>query len=88
MINKCVENLFNFSKHTVFGHVIFGKEIVTKIENLETDEKSRPKVDVKIANCGELVLQVKSKGKLHNYSMFSSSFKKKTVNEQEKMYDC
>ena len=72
----------------MFGHVIFGKEIVTKIENLETDEKSRPKVDVKIANCGELVLQVKSKGKFHNYSMFSSSFKKKTVNEQEKMYDC
>ena len=68
----------------MFGHVIFGKEIVTKIENLETDEKSRPKVDVKIANCGELVLQVKSKGKLHSYSMFSSCFKKKLLMNRRK----
>lgn len=47
--------LFYFSKYIVFGYVIFGKEVVLKIENLEIDEKSRLKIDAKIVNCGELV---------------------------------
>ena len=47
----------------VFGHVLSGQDVVKKIEQLPTDARSRPQVEVKIANCGELVLLKKGKGK-------------------------
>jgi hypothetical protein len=46
----------------VFGHVIFGQELISQIESSETDAKNRPVSDVKVENCGELVPQMKSKG--------------------------
>ena len=46
----------------MFGHVIDGQEVVKAVERLQVDENSRPLVDVSIASCGELVLQVKPKG--------------------------
>jgi len=46
----------------VFGHVIFGQELISQIENMETDAKNRPVSEVKVENCGELVPQMKSKG--------------------------
>uniref|UniRef100_A0A915JJA6 peptidylprolyl isomerase n=1 Tax=Romanomermis culicivorax TaxID=13658 RepID=A0A915JJA6_ROMCU len=50
------------SVHVVFGRVLTGQDIVTEIENLKTDSKtSRPLVDVRIANCGELVKKKKKK---------------------------
>lgn len=59
--------------HVIFGHVIFGQELVMEIENLETDSsKSCPMKEVKVENCGELVPQMKSKGK-----------KRKKVSESE-----
>ncbi len=48
----------------VFGHVISGEDVVRRIEGLPVGEASRPKSDVIIANCGELVPQLKSKGGL------------------------
>lgn len=50
-------------KHTVFGEVIEGQDVVTKIESIKTDQSSRPVKDVKISNCGELVLKIKHKSK-------------------------
>lgn len=47
--------------HVVFGHVISGEEVVTKMETQRTDSKNRPLVEVSITNCGELVLKVKAK---------------------------
>jgi peptidyl-prolyl isomerase G (cyclophilin G) len=48
----------------VFGHVLSGKEIVSQIENIPTDrDTNRPKTEVVIANCGELVRVVKKKKK-------------------------
>jgi len=47
--------------HVLFGHVIQGFEIIKHIENLQTDEKSRPVTNVTIAHCGELVLKIKKK---------------------------
>ncbi|CAG5114972.1 unnamed protein product, partial [Candidula unifasciata] len=47
--------------HVVFGQVLSGQDVVRAIENLSVDQKSRPTSDVKITNCGELVLQLKSK---------------------------
>ena len=40
-----------------------GQDVVRTIENLETDKKSRPQQPVTISNCGELVLQLKAKGR-------------------------
>ena len=48
--------------HVVFGHVISGQEIVSEIENQLVNESSRPLVDVRINNCGELIPQIKPKG--------------------------
>ena len=44
------------SIHVVFGHVVAGKEYVTAIENQKVDVNHRPYADVRIKNCGELVL--------------------------------
>ncbi|TRY70596.1 hypothetical protein TCAL_11543 [Tigriopus californicus] len=43
--------------HVVFGHVVSGQEVVREIEDLQTDKLDRPLQDVKIANCGILVLK-------------------------------
>ncbi|ODM96514.1 Peptidyl-prolyl cis-trans isomerase G [Orchesella cincta] len=47
--------------HVVFGRVIFGQAIVKQIEGLPVDRKSRPLQDVRVADCGELVLVKKKK---------------------------
>ncbi|XP_074653375.1 peptidyl-prolyl cis-trans isomerase G-like isoform X2 [Tubulanus polymorphus] len=49
--------------HVVFGQVIQGQDIARQIENLKTDANSSPFNNVAIANCGELVLQLKSRAK-------------------------
>lgn len=51
--------------HVVFGHVINGTEVVKEIENQKTNNQSCPIEQVRVANCGELVLQMKPKGKQH-----------------------
>lgn len=58
----------------VFGHVLSGADVVRTIENLSVDSKSRPVSDVKITNCGELVLQLKSKCKSTYYDFASAIF--------------
>ncbi len=50
------------SVHVVFGRVIHGQAIVKQIESLPVDRKSRPLQDVKVTNCGELMLVKKKKG--------------------------
>jgi len=48
--------------HVVFGHVIEGQDVVKEVERQKVDENSRPLSDIRIASCGELVLQVRPKG--------------------------
>ena len=42
-------------KHVVFGHVTAGMPIVHAIEALKTDAYDKPLVDVRIAECGEII---------------------------------
>ncbi len=42
---------------SVFGRVVAGMELITKIGRLPTDEKDRPLQRVTIAQCGELELR-------------------------------
>ncbi|KAG5732067.1 hypothetical protein E4T56_gene18819 [Termitomyces sp. T112] len=41
-------------KHVVFGHVIDGMLTLRKIENVATGPNNRPKLVVKITECGEM----------------------------------
>ncbi|KAK7604320.1 hypothetical protein V9T40_004593 [Parthenolecanium corni] len=45
--------------HVVFGRVIDGEEVVRNIESIPVNEMSRPIQDVKLVNCGQLVLKSK-----------------------------
>ena len=62
VFNRCV--LLVFRVHVVFGHVLSGQEVVSHIEGLPVDRTCRPLQDAKVTNCGELVLKMKTKGKL------------------------
>ncbi|RKO92499.1 putative peptidylprolyl isomerase D, partial [Blyttiomyces helicus] len=42
-------------KHVVFGRVLKGMSVVRRIESLPTDKSDRPKSDIMIASCGELL---------------------------------
>ena len=39
------------NKHTVFGKVVGGLDVLSKMEQVETDKKDRPKVSIKIEDC-------------------------------------
>ncbi|KAJ1329405.1 peptidyl-prolyl isomerase F (cyclophilin D) [Microdochium nivale] len=41
-------------KHVVFGEVLEGMDIITKIENAKTSRGDKPEADIKIAKSGEL----------------------------------
>lgn len=45
-------------KHVVFGEVINGKNLVRRIENLQT-QSDKPQFDVKVVDCGEFELEGK-----------------------------
>ncbi|KAK4511659.1 uncharacterized protein ATC70_012876 [Mucor velutinosus] len=45
-------------KHVVFGKVLEGMDIVTKIENCEKGYRDKPKVDIVIADSGALPVDV------------------------------
>uniref|UniRef100_A0AAQ5ZWH7 peptidylprolyl isomerase n=1 Tax=Amphiprion ocellaris TaxID=80972 RepID=A0AAQ5ZWH7_AMPOC len=60
--------------HVVFGLVISGFEVIKKIEGLKTDSASRPYADVRVMDCGQLIIKSANDGKfsdiLHNKIMF------------------
>ncbi|XP_051910213.1 NK-tumor recognition protein isoform X3 [Hippocampus zosterae] len=43
--------------HVVFGLVISGFEVIKKIEGLKTDSASRPYADVRVVDCGQLIVK-------------------------------
>jgi len=63
--------------HTVFGHVISGKEVIKEIEELQVDKKNRPLQDARIVNCGELVPKKKKEESSDEDSSSSSDEEEK-----------
>ena len=45
-------------KHVIFGRVVKGQEVVTKIENVQKDASDKPLEDVVIEDCGEIPLNI------------------------------
>merc|ERR1712136_152887 len=43
-------------RHTVFGKVLKGMDVIRKVEKLKTDSRDRPKGGVEIKDCGALEL--------------------------------
>ena len=52
----------------VFGQVIDGSNVVKSIENQKADARSKPYSEVRVANCGELVLQKKGRYSSHTHT--------------------
>eukprot|EP00640_Fibrocapsa_japonica_P005905 CAMPEP_0113937590 /NCGR_PEP_ID=MMETSP1339-20121228/4186_1 /TAXON_ID=94617 /ORGANISM="Fibrocapsa japonica" /LENGTH=115 /DNA_ID=CAMNT_0000940421 /DNA_START=285 /DNA_END=629 /DNA_ORIENTATION=+ /assembly_acc=CAM_ASM_000762 len=50
-------------RHVVFGQVVEGMEVVRMMECVATDMNDRPRMDVTIADCGELGVVVGEDGK-------------------------
>nr|WP_231607114.1 peptidylprolyl isomerase [Crocosphaera watsonii] len=44
-------------KHTVFGKVLEGLEVLDKVENCDTDGRDRPQQDIKIEDSGSLPVE-------------------------------
>ena len=42
-------------KHTVFGRVEKGHEILRKMERVSTNSNDKPKIPVKITKCGQMI---------------------------------
>lgn len=49
----------------VFGQVVAGQDVVTRIENAPADDKSRPLTDIVIGDCGEIVPEIRVEGAYH-----------------------
>lgn len=49
------------SMHTFYSQVVSGSDVITEIEHLKVDGKSRPIADVTIIQCGELVRAAKKR---------------------------
>ncbi|KAI5788339.1 cyclophilin-like domain-containing protein [Geopyxis carbonaria] len=50
------------AKHTCFGRVVTGMETVARIAELEVDAADRPRLEVRIAACGQLEFRRKQAG--------------------------
>ena len=50
-------------KHVVFGQVLKGMEVVKEVEQVETDGQDKPKVDVVIEDCGEILETIQEEDK-------------------------
>jgi peptidyl-prolyl isomerase G (cyclophilin G) len=63
-------------KHVVFGKVIRGYEVVSKLADIEVDEKHCPSVPIVISKCGELELHRRPSGppEGHHHILFVSSY--------------
>lgn len=59
--------------HVVFGTVVSGHDLVRQIEQLPVDRNSRPLQDAVVANCGELVRQVRERKEKKKKKSKSSS---------------
>jgi peptidyl-prolyl isomerase G (cyclophilin G) len=64
-------------KHTVFGHIVSGKDTLARMAKVQVDKDDKPMVDVIVSRCGELERKTKTAtslavpGKDHNASSTS-----------------
>lgn len=51
-------------RHVVFGRVLEGMDVLSTLENTETDKGDRPKQNITIAECGPVPMDSTSKAEL------------------------
>merc|ERR1711915_158923 len=58
-------------KHVVFGQVLDGMKIVRRIESMPTFKRDRPKIDVKVMECGDMAILRKIEQEIANEDLFA-----------------
>ena len=69
-------------KHVVYGRVIDGKEVIDKIEAVETDSRDKPLETIKVSKCGQLV-QIKQSALQQNEEEEQEEKDEKEDNDRE-----
>ena len=73
------------NKHTVFGRVVSGQEIVKLIENQPvTEQGQKPTTEIVVEKCGELVLQKRNKKDKKEKKSKKEKKKKKNKKKESK----